>query len=162
MKDATFFFLSEIYRLLTGGIGNGSGYQHQHGQGGSEVQASLSVPVYSIEQTAESTDTLFVRISSAFSRKDNDKDVFKGVYVANIDVVSKVSRQALSYKELTELSNDVTHILYPTTSHNALDSNNEYDVVYARIIDTTDFTDTSDNEYILRRVLTFESRINQK
>lgn len=141
MKDATFYFLSEIYRILSGNI---------------------SGNVYSIEQTPEATDTLFVRVSSAFSQKTNNKDKFRAVYVANIDIVSKVSRQALSYASLNTLSNQVTTLLNPTVSHKALIENADFYPVYGRFIDSTDFTDTSDNEYILRRVLTFESLITQK
>ena len=141
MKDATFYLLAQLFSILNGNV---------------------SGSVYSIEQTPGETDNLFVRITSGFSTKDNNKDNFGSTYVANIDVINRVPRSALSYAELSTLSNEVTQLLNPTVQHNALTENVDFKPVYGRIVDSRDFTDTSDGDYILRRVLTFESRIKQK
>jgi hypothetical protein len=141
MKDATFYLLTEIYRILNGNV---------------------SGDVFSIEQPHSNTSNLFAKVTSGFMTSSNTKDSFTGTYVANVDVINRVSNTALSYVALDALCNEITALLTPTPNQKGMVENNDFSPIYVRVTGSTSFTDTNDTNYILRRVLNIESRIKQK
>ena len=141
MKDASFFLLSEFYRLLHGDI---------------------SVQVFNIEQPIESDVMEFVKTASVSTLPSRTKDSFIGEYLVNLDVITKVADNVASSERVTDIANEVLDIICPTPTTHYFLGNTDYNIVDVENIGITDFEDTYNSIKILRKVLQFKVTIKQK
>ncbi len=142
MKDATFYILSEFYRLLNGVI---------------------SVPVFSTEKDTTSNANRYIVVSPSFDEQGGSKDRFNGNYYINVDVNDIVPDNAQSWEAVVSISNEVLDIICPNTQLKALADNADFAVLATRNIRSRNMPILrTDTEMIMRKVLEFEVLISQK
>ena len=142
MKDATFYILTEFYRLLNGVI---------------------SVPVFSTEKDTTSEAKQYVVITPSFDEQDGSKDRFNGNYYVNIDINDIVPDNAQSWEAVVSITNEIVDIICPNTQFKALADNADFAVLATRNIRSRNMPIMrTDTEMIMRKVLEFEIIISQK
>jgi hypothetical protein len=142
LKDATFYILSEFYRLLNGVI---------------------SVPVFSTEKDTTSNANRYIVVSPSFDEQGGSKDRFNGNYYINVDVNDIVPDNAQSWEAVVSISNEVLDIICPNTQLKALADNADFAVLATRNIRSRNMPILrTDTEMIMRKVLEFEVLISQK
>lgn len=140
MKDASFYILTEIYRLLSGVI---------------------SVAVFNKEQPVENMVTEYVKTASISALPSKTKDSFISDYLVNLDVVTLVNMNESSSFRLSEIVNEVLPIMCPTPTSHSFNSNSEFNVAKVEQIGSVDFEDTFNTQKRLRKVLEFRITIKQ-
>lgn len=142
MKDATFYILSEFYRLLNGVI---------------------SVPVFSTQKDTTSEANQYVIVSPSFDEQGGSKDRFNGNYYINVDINDIVPDNAQSWEAVIGISNEVLDIICPDTQLKALADSADFAVLATRNVRTRNMPILrTDTEMIMRKVLEFEVLISQK
>lgn len=142
MKDATFYIISEFYRLLNGVI---------------------SVPVFSTQKDTTSNASRYVIVTPAFDEQGGNKDRFNGNYYVNIDVCDIVPDNAQSWEAAIGICNEVLDIICPDTQLKALSESADFAVLGTRNVRSRNMPVLrTDTEMIMRKVLEFEVLISQK
>ena len=142
MKDATFYILTEFYRLLNGVI---------------------SVPVFSTEKDTTSEAKQYVVVIPSFDEQGGSKDRFNGNYYVNIDINDIVPDNAQSWEAVVGISNEILDIICPNTQLKAFADNADFAVLATRNIRSRNMPIMrTDTEMIMRKVLEFEIIISQK
>jgi hypothetical protein len=142
LKDATFYILTEFYRLLNGVI---------------------SVPVFSTEKDTTSEAKQYVVITPSFDEQGGSKDRFNGNYYVNIDINDIVPDNAQSWEAVVSITNEIVDIICPNTQFKALADNADFAVLATRNIRSRNMPIMrTDTEMIMRKVLEFEIIISQK
>ena len=142
MKDATFYILTEFYRLLNGVI---------------------SVPVFSTEKDTTSEAKQYVVVTPSFDEQGGSKDRFNGNYYVNIDINDIVPDNAQSWEAVVSITNEIVDIICPNTQLKALADNADFAVLATRNIRSRNMPIMrTDTEMIMRKVLEFEIIISQK
>ncbi len=142
MKDATFYILTEFYRLLNGVI---------------------SVPVFSTEKDTNSNALRYVVVSPSFDEQDGSKDRFNGNYYVNIDINDIVPDNAQSWEAVVGISNEILDIICPNRMLKALADSADFAVLATHNIRSRNMPIMrTDTEMIMRKVLEFEIIISQK
>jgi hypothetical protein len=142
LKDATFYILTEFYRLLNGVI---------------------SVPVFSTEKDTTSEAKQYVVVTPSFDEQGGSKDRFNGNYYINIDINDIVPDNAQSWEAVVSITNEIVDIICPNTQLKALADNADFAVLATRNIRSRNMPIMrTDTEMIMRKVLEFEVLISQK
>lgn len=142
MKDATFYILSEFYRLLSGVI---------------------SVPVFGTQVDTTSTANRYVVVSPSFDEQGGSKDRFNGNYYINVDINDIVPDNAQSWEAVVGIANEVLDIICPNTQLKALADSADFAVLSTRNVRNRNMPVLrTDTEMIMRKVLEFEVLISQK
>ncbi len=142
MKDATFYILTEFYRLLSGVI---------------------SVPVFSTEKDTNSNALRYVVVSPSFDEQEGSKDRFNGKYYVNIDINDIVPDNAQSWEGAVGISNEILDIICPNRILKALADSADFAVLATHNIRSRNMPIMrTDTEMIMRKVLEFEIIISQK
>jgi hypothetical protein len=142
LKDATFYILTEFYRLLNGVI---------------------SVPVFSTEKDTNSNALRYVVVSPSFDEQDGSKDRFNGNYYVNIDINDIVPDNAQSWEAVVGISNEILDIICPNRMLKALADSADFAVLATHNIRSRNMPIMrTDTEMIMRKVLEFEIIISQK
>ncbi len=142
MKDATFYILTEFYRLLNGVI---------------------SVPVFSTEKDTNSNALRYVVVSPSFDEQEGSKDRFNGNYYVNIDINDIVPDNAQSWEAVVSISNEILDIICPNRMLKALADSADFAVLATHNIRSRNMPIMrTDTEMIMRKVLEFEIIISQK
>ncbi|WP_396197441.1 hypothetical protein [Flavobacterium sp.] len=142
MKDATFYILTEFYRLLNGVI---------------------SVPVFSTEKDTNSNALRYVVVSPSFDEQEGSKDRFNGNYYVNIDINDIVPDNAQSWEAVVGISNEILDIICPNRMLKALADSADFAVLATHNIRSRNMPIMrTDTEMIMRKVLEFEIIISQK
>ena len=139
MKDATFYILSEVYRILTG--------------------ASLGVNVYAVEKLPSANDKLFVRLSSSFYLDGRSKDKYQQLLYVNVDVVWKYPDTQLTEKDVAQLSNKVVNALIPGVNSSPFNDNADFNIYDIRNTAGTPLEARDATGVVLIRQLEFEFKI---
>jgi hypothetical protein len=142
LKDATFYILTEFYRLLNGVI---------------------SVPVFSTEKDTNSNALRYVVVSPSFDEQEGSKDRFNGNYYVNIDINDIVPDNAQSWEAVVGISNEILDIICPNRMLKALADSADFAVLATHNIRSRNMPIMrTDTEMIMRKVLEFEIIISQK
>jgi hypothetical protein len=142
LKDATFYILSEFYRLLNN---------------------LISVPVFSTQKDTTSTAKQYLVVSPSFDEQSGSKDRFNGIYYINVDINDIVNDNAQSWEAVGVIANEVLDIICPNTQLKALSSSADFAVLATRNIRTRNMPLLrTDTEMIMRKVLEFEVLVSQK
>ncbi len=142
MKDATYYIMSEFYRLLNGVI---------------------SVPVYNSQVDADNTEVAYVVIMPSFDTLGSTKNSFHGNYYINVDISNLVADNAQSWELVNSISNEVLSILCPNPALKALSDSSGFAVIGCRNIRGTMLPILrTDTDLIMRKILEFEIFISNK
>ena len=141
MKDAQFYLLTEIFRLLNGAI---------------------SVSVFNMEQPIENTVTEYVKTASVSVIPSKTKDSFMGEYLVNLDVVTLVPMNAASEFRLNQIVNEVLPIMCPTPTTHGFNNSSDFAVGRVTNEGSVSFSDTFNTQKRLRRVLEFRILVKQR